>query len=306
MANVNNYIEYINEKAKNSPTELIASAEERYRRIVRNAADQAYEGDYHIIMLAGPSSAGKTTTARLLAEGLKSHGLSSHTISLDDFYLDKGTGPRREDGSLDLETVHSLDVPLIRQRLEELESLGRAEIPVFDFTTGRRSDRTTTVELNEHSFVIIEGLHALNPIITDALLSSDSIKVYLNVSSRIYNSDMDIILNKRNLRFIRRMIRDYKFRACSSESTFDIWDSVTDGELRYLAPYKQYADILINTIHIYEPCVLKNQAIPLLQAVQKQSPHFSAAKKLLKALDSFESLPEAMVPESSLLREFLG
>lgn len=308
MANINNRFEYINDLAAREPEQLVADAEKRYVNIVDMAADRILEkaGGGEIVMLAGPSSAGKTTTAKRLKLNFESRGFGVDTISLDDFYLDKGKGPRREDGTFDFETVHALDLPLIHDCLLELMEHGQAEFPQFDFTTGKRMEQTKHVNLGSSDVIVIEGLHALNPIITDTLPHDRLVRLYISLSSRIYNEDMGIILNKRNMRFVRRMVRDYKFRNSSTENTYCMWDGVLEGEEKYLMPYRDCADIRINSVHIYEPCVFRDEAIELLEQVEKGSAYFSAAERLIKALRRFCPLPAELVPESSLLREFLG
>ena len=160
-------------------------------------------------------------------------------------------------------------------------------------------------QFNQDDVVIIEGLHALNPVITEKV-HGKLLKVYINVSSRIYDENGEIVINKRNFRFLRRMIRDYKFRASSVDNTYKLWKNVTAGEDKYLFPYRDNADIKGNTIHLYEPCVIKNQALPLLRD-SMVSPEFREdAEKLCKALENFCNIDEDEVPCDSLLREFLG
>lgn len=307
MANINNRFEYINDLAVRNPEEMIRDAERRYVNIIDMAAEKILEkGGGEIVMLAGPSSAGKTTTAKKLQQNLRQRGYSVSAVSLDDFYLDKGTGPKREDGSDDYESVHALDLPLLQACLLELLESGESEFPVFDFTTGKRSAKTETVTLGKKDIIVIEGLHALNPIITGALPDDGLVRIYISLSSRIYNEDMGIVLNKRNLRFVRRLVRDYKFRNSGTENTFVLWDGVLEGESKYLMPYRELADIRINSVHIYEPCVFRDEAIELLGQMSPESEYYPAAQRLIKSLRKFKPLPAEMVPQNSLLREFLG
>ncbi len=307
MANLNNKLEYINEKASSDSKEFILECEKEYQSIIDKIVKRIIEEDgREIIMLAGPSSAGKTTTAKRLKEGLFEKGVTTYVLSLDDFYLNRDDIPYLPDGTQDYETVYALDL----ERLEnDLNSLLRGETvktPVFDFTTGRRSDTEfNTITLGQEDVVIIEGLHALNPVITEKV-HGKLLKVYINVSSRIYDENGEIVLNKRNFRFLRRMIRDYKFRASSVDNTYKLWKNVTAGEDKYLFPYRDNADIKGNTIHLYEPCVIKNQALPLLRD-SEVSPEFREdAEKLCASLEKFFSIDENEVPCDSLLREFLG
>ncbi len=307
MANLNNKLEYINEKVTTDTKQFIKECEKEYQSIIDKIVKKIIEEDgREIIMLAGPSSAGKTTTAKRLKEGLSKKGVTTYVLSLDDFYLNRDDIPYLPDGTQDYETVYALDL----ERLEnDLNSLLRGETvnaPIFDFTTGKRSDtQFNTITLGEEDVVIIEGLHALNPVITEKV-HGKLLKVYINVSSRIYDENGEILLNKRNFRFLRRMIRDYKFRASSVENTYKLWKNVTAGEDKYLFPYRDNADIKGNTIHLYEPCVIKKQALPLLRDSEVSAEFKEDAEKLCAALERFFDIDENEVPEDSLLREFLG
>ncbi len=307
MEKMNNKLEIINEKVTTDTKQFIKDCEKEYQSIIDKIVKRIIDEDgREIVMLAGPSSAGKTTTARRLKEGLLKKGVTTYVLSLDDFYLNRDDIPYLPDGTQDYETVYALDL----ERLEnDLNSLLRGETvnaPIFDFTTGKRSDtQFNTITLGEEDVVIIEGLHALNPVITEKV-HGKLLKVYINVSSRIYDENGEILLNKRNFRFLRRMIRDYKFRASSVDNTYRLWKNVTAGEDKYLFPYRDNADIKGNTIHLYEPCVIKNQALSLLRD-SEVSPEFREdAEKLCNALEKFCNIEENEVPSDSLLREFLG
>ncbi len=306
MSNLNNKLEYINEMAKD-PVSFIKQCEARYQNIIDGIAQRIIDEEgREIVMLAGPSSAGKTTTARKLSESLIKKGVKTYVLSLDDFYFNREDIPYLPDGSQDFETVDALDLECFEKCVNALLRGETVKNPVFDFTTGRRSNTEfNEITLGEEDVVIIEGLHALNPIITEKIVGK-LLKIYINVSSRIYDEKGNIILNKRNMRFIRRMVRDYKFRNSSVENTYKLWKNVTAGEDKYLFPFRDNADIKANTIHLYEDCVLKHQALPLLLNSEISDEFKTDAKRLAKALESFEDIPEALVPQDSLLREFLG
>ncbi len=307
MANINNKLEYINDMAVSKPLEFIKSSEDRYQNIIDNIVEKIIcEKGREIVMLAGPSSAGKTTTARKIKEGLQKKGIKTYVLSLDDFYLNREDIPYLPDGTQDYETVYALDLNCFEEKVNALLRGEKVRNPVFDFTTGKRSEtQFNDIELGVEDVVIIEGLHALNPVITEKI-KGKLLKIYINVSSRIYDEKGNIVLNKRNMRFIRRMVRDYKFRASSVENTYKLWKNVTAGEDKYLFPYRDYADIKANTIHLYEPCVLKHQALPLLKECNVSDEFKSDVQKLCKALEKFCDIPEDKVPDNSLLREFLG
>ena len=182
----------------------------------------------------------------------------------------------------------------------------KTKLPVFDFTTGTRKDSAREIALGKDDAVIVEGLHALNPIVTSGLDGLKLMKIYISVSSRIYDQKGKIILNKRNLRFMRRLVRDYNFRASSVENTYSLWQSVCDGEDKYLFPYEDMADVRINSIHLCEPCLFRDTVLNLLENARLSEEYAHDAKKLVHSLKQFESVDLSLVPEDSLLREFLG
>lgn len=307
MANINNNLEYINEHALKNPADFVLKCEQRYNNIIEDIAKRIVEETgREIVMLAGPSSAGKTTTARKLCENLNKKGVKTYVLSLDDFYLNREDIPYLPDGTQDYETVYALDLQLFTECVNRLLMGETVKNPVFDFTTGKRSDKEfNEITLGKEDVVIIEGLHALNPVITEKI-EGKLLKIYINVSSRIYDNKGNIILNKRNMRFVRRMVRDYKFRDSTVDNTYKLWRNVTAGEDKYLFPFRDNADIKVNTIHLYESCVLKSQALPLLYKSEISDEYKDDAKKLCKALEKFEDINISSVPEDSLLREFLG
>lgn len=305
MSNINNNLEYVCEKAK-TPEAFVEQSEGRYNRIIENVAKKVAENSkIEIIMLAGPSSAGKTTTAKKIREALKANGVNSYTISLDDFYLDNCDAPCFPDGTPDFETVDALDIPFFYEVMKKILETGEADIPEFDFLTGKRKDVYNHLKVSEKEVIIVEGLHALNPVITKDLPSDRLFKIYINVSSRIYDNGKEIVFNKRNMRFIRRLVRDYNFRGNDVEKTFEMWLTVRYGEDTYLFPYRHNADIKINTIHLYETCVLKETAIKLLSEVDRFSPFYKESQRLIRNLEKFPVIDKSYIPENSLLREFI-
>ena len=256
-------------------------------------------------MLAGPSSSGKTTTAELLSKDLIKNGRGAKVISLDDFYKDQNEKIFFEDGTPDFETVKSLDTEKIKECLSNITEKGECLLPRFSFVTGMREKEPVHLTLEKDEVVIVEGLHALNPVITDSLESEKLTKLYVSVSSRIMNQN-GVFLSKRDIRFIRRMVRDYLFRNSGVDYTFYLWNGVRKGEDRYLFPFRPLADIKIDSFHSYEMCVLKETALSLLSHIEKDSPYFERSKKLFEKLSQFVSIEKEKMPESSLLREFIG
>ncbi len=307
MSKIRNTLEYVREMAETEPAAFAKLCEERYRYIIESVARRIDETPVsEIVMLAGPSSAGKTTTAKRLKAAVEAHGMHCYTVSLDDFYKNRAMSPRLPDGSPDYETVHALDLPFLSQTLSDLVTKGEAMMPTFDFLTGARKDTLTKMTVHEGDVIVVEGLHALNPLVTEELPQDRLFKIYINVSTRIYDKRDNIILNKRNMRFIRRLIRDYSFRGSSPENTYELWKTVCLGEDMYLFPYRENADVKINTVHLYETCVFKEQALTLLDQIGKDSEYREDAQRLMKSIRLFPAMDTSLVPADSLLREFLG
>lgn len=307
MSNINNYLEYINDLAKNDPAELVRRSEERFDNILNDTVSRiANDGGREIVMLAGPSASGKTTTANKIAAKCTARGIQTYVVSLDDFYLDREKIPLDESGKPDFETVYALDLPKLTETMRLLLSGAQTELPIFDFTTGKRSEEVRTVTLGARDVVVVEGLHALNPLITDSLPQKNLLKIYISVSSRIYNERGKIILNKRNLRFLRRMTRDYLFRASTVENTYDLWENVRKGEDKYLFPYRDRADIKINSVHLSAPCVFRDTCLQMLKSADLSGKQKKDADELAAALRLFVPISASFVPKDSLLREFIG
>ncbi len=289
------------------PEGFLLECSESYRQRVLDVSKRIFDDkNKKIVMLAGPSSSGKTTTAGFISESINKLGGKAYTLSLDDFYLPRSVQyPLDENGEPDFECVEALDIELIHSSLHELIEKEKSSLPVFDFNTGERINNAKTIELQENDVIIVEGLHALNPVITDTLDEENLFKIYISVSSRVYENDGSVLLSKRDLRFIRRTVRDYKFRSMPVERTFEIWDSVTRGEDKYLFPYEELADVKINSFHPCEPCVMSGLAIPLLENV-KDSEFAEKANLLINKLSLFKNTDYSILPADSLLREFTG
>lgn len=305
ISEINNIVS-INEMASLSPEELIELSERNFRLQVESVASKvASLSGNRLVMLAGPSSSGKTTTAELLSKDLIKNGRGAKVISLDDFYKDQNEKIFFEDGTPDFETVKSLDTEKIKECLSNITEKGECLLPRFSFVTGTREKEPVHLTLEKDEVVIVEGLHALNPVITDSLESEKLTKLYVSVSSRIMNQN-EVFLSKRDIRFIRRMVRDYLFRNSGVDYTFYLWNGVRKGEDRYLFPFEPLADIKIDSFHSYEMCVLKETALSLLSHIEKDSPYFERSEKLFEKLSQFVSIEKEKMPESSLLREFIG
>jgi len=297
----------INEAASKDYEAFVKQAEDIYTNALSNLTDKIIGNpENKIVMVAGPSASGKTTSAIKLAKSIYSRGVDAYTISLDDFYLDRNNVPRFPDGKPNFETVYALDLPLLSNCLNQLIKENRSELPIFDFVNGCRSKSTNVINLKDDDVVIVEGLHALNPVITDCLPHEKLLKVYISISSRIFDDDNKVLLTKRNMRFLRRAVRDHQFRNSSIENTYRLWESVQFGENEYLFPFKPLADIAVDSFHSYEPCIFKAIATDLFQELPKESEYYSECKKILANLEKFEAIPATSVPHDSLLREFIG
>ncbi len=290
-----------------NPEEFVRECNANYHKSVNSAAEKIFENkDVKIVMLAGPSSSGKTTTALLLSKAIEKLGGRAYTVSLDDFYRMHSEGyPVDENGQPDFECVEALDIELLQACLCNLIKTGESLLPVFDFTTGTRNDSAKKISLSENDVIIIEGLHALNPLITDTLEEKSLFKIYVSVSSRVYDENGESFLSKRNLRFLRRMLRDYKYRAMPVEGTFDLWKSVTRGEDKYLFPFEKNADLKLDSFHACEPCIIGAQALKLLKEIDDIN-YREKASELINKLEMFKKINYSILPEDCLLREFTG
>lgn len=298
-------VDKINSSAKENKKAFVEACEGFYKGQLNIITDEIYKVKGRVlVMLAGPSSSGKTTTAVLLKKSLEEKGRHAIVISLDDFYRDQTESYYFEDGTIDYETVKSIDTEYVTECMENLLHKGEAMLPVFSFLTKMRQGYKQ-VSVHEDEIIIVEGLHAISPEITEPLKKENMLKAYVSVSSRVYK-DGEVFLSKRDMRFIRRLIRDYRFRHSSVDNTFYLWKGVRMGEDRYLFPYKDRADVKIDSFHPYEICVFKDIAINLLDHTGSDSIYYPTAKELKGKLEEFVSLSETAVPDGSLLKEFIG
>lgn len=297
----------INRSARENPAAFIAEENQRYADTVEDLSRNLAMGlqDRCLVMLAGPSSSGKTTTAVLLTEAIRKLGLDAHKVSLDDFYCGWGRAPVLEDGSYDYEALEALDLPLLQRCMQQLLEEGRTRLPIYDFMQGRPSEETRTLEIGHDSVVIFEGIHALNPVFEEHLPVENLCKVFINTISPIYDEG-EKLLARRELRLVRRLLRDERFRNSSVEETLAMWPQVTRGENLYMFPFVDTVDAILNTTHAYEPCVFAAELLPLLEAVPESSPYAAQAASLAAALRPFQRISPELVPQRSLLREFLG
>lgn len=260
---------------------------------------------YKVILLAGPSGSGKTTTASKLREQLQKDGIQSVYVSLDNFFLDREDLPLLPDGMPDFESIRTLDMACLNGFFRDLLEKNHAQAPVFDFHTGKRSSEVIDLQIDENFVVIIEGIHALNPVLTQEHDAGNFCRLYISPKSE-FELDGRVILNSRNLRLIRRMVRDYHFRSSDAANTMKMWKHVVAGEDIYVRPFRTIADFWIDSTHAYEPMIFHHDLLPILQELSEDSPYYETCMELKDALDQFCDLEKTVVPIDSLLREFIG
>ncbi|WP_159459721.1 uridine kinase family protein [Scatolibacter rhodanostii] len=302
-----NHLEQINEGALKTPERMIREIENSYQEHIRNVARNIAEEHKYakIAMLSGPSSSGKTTTAHILQGYLEQFGIRSVIISLDNFYRGRDAAPLLPDGTRDYESIEALRVDKLKECLNSLVTTGKFSVPEYNFALGRPEEKETEYTVTDKDIVIIEGIHALNPNFTKELPEEKLIKLYVSVKQPIKDANGEVA-TPLDLRLTRRIIRDVRTRGTSAETTLQMWTSVIAGEDKYIRPYRITADYTINTIHIYEPCVMRKQAISLLREIPQDSPYYRKARDLESHLMRFEPIDETLVPEHSMLREFIG
>lgn len=257
------------------------------------------------IMIAGPSSSGKTTFSHRLSIQLAAKGLKPHPFPLDDYYADRDKCPRDENGELDLECLDALDVELFNHDMNELLAGKRVELPVFNFKTGKREYKDRIMQLGKDDVLVIEGIHGLNDKLSYSLPTESKFKIYISALTQL-NIDEHNCLPTTDGRMIRRIVRDARTRGTSAKETIAMWDSVRRGEEKYIFPFQEGADAMFNSALIYELAVLKIYAEPLLFAIDKECPEYLEAKRLLKFLDYFLPMPGDGINQNSIIREFIG
>lgn len=296
----------LNGHIRQAPAIAIAEAEDAYHNRIKEIANRVAEDrSIRIITLAGPSGSGKTTSANLLSDAIKAHGLESMVVSLDDFYRDSTDPdyPRLADGSRDFECPESLHLSEIAEVLCNIAEQREFYLPKYDFKVGHRVAKTLHAPIL-NGCVIVEGLHALNPKISDVLPHGSVLKVFVSVSTNIVASDGERLISGRKIRFVRRMVRDSIYRGADAERTLNMWDEVIAAEDVYLYPYKESADVRIDTFHLFELSVMRERALALISRELSEENSFAAI--VFTAMRAVEPLDEEMVPDDSLIREFIS
>jgi len=261
--------------------------------------------DIKFVMMAGPSSSGKTTFSHKLSAQLRALGCVPHPVPLDDFYLNRDQMPIDEYGEKDFESIDGLDVPYFNECMYKLLQGERVLLPNFNFKTGKREYNDHYMKLGKNDILVIEGIHGLNDKMSESLPSESKYKIYLSALTQL-SIDEHNPLSTTDGRLIRRIVRDSRTRATSAAETIAMWDSVRRGEEKYIFPFQEKADYLFNTALIYEMAVLKLYVDPQLYAIEPDHPMYPEAKRLIKLLDYFIPMAPDYIPNNSLVREFIG
>lgn len=285
--------------------EIIRVAEALHEKKIAALADQIMHEHRPIVLIAGPSSSGKTTFASRLGVQLRVNGAIPHVISLDNYYLNRDECPRDEFGNYDFETIDAIDTAQIVKDLNGLLSGESVEIPSFNFYTGRREYKGNIFKLSSSDVLILEGIHGLNERVGGDVPASDKFKIFISALTQINIDDHNRIPTT-DARLMRRMVRDYLFRGSSAAKTLDMWPRVLQGERKYIYPNQERADSFFNSALVYEMCVLKQYAEPLLFGISPDEPQYTEARRLIKFLSSFLGVPSETIPPNSILREFVG
>ena len=275
------------------------------KKLAKIAEEIASRKGVKLVLLAGPSSSGKTTSCKRLSIQLAVNGLKPLQISLDDYFVDRDKTPKDENGDFDFESIYALNLDLLNEQFNALFRGEEVELPKYDFPSGKSVKSGKKLKLEPNNVLVVEGIHALNPELTAHVPEEQIFRVYASALTTILLDNHNYIPTTDN-RLLRRIIRDYKYRGVSAQETIRRWPSVRSGENKWIFPFQENADAMLNTAMLYELSVLKMQAEPLLQQVPENCEEFAEAYRLLKFLKYFKGIPYNNLPPTSLLREFLG
>ena len=301
-------LEQINDAARNCPKEFVDEIERYYHKEVDNVCDMILSAKHKkkIVMLTGPSGSGKTTTAKKVKQSLEKMGIHADYVSLDNFYIGKNNIPLNDQGVRDLESPNALRQDEIRRCVSDILNKGNCDIPIYDFGLGAPKPENVHIEIGKDDIIIIEGIHALNPSLIPTGIDEENIfKIYVSVKHGIkdYNN---VLVSHHDIRLLRRLVRDFRDRSTGPQETISMWQNVINGQMINIQPFKRSSDATINSLHLFELCVLRNDAIKLLSMVNKDEPEYEESKRLLSEVEKFYPIDEAFVPNDSLIREFLG
>lgn len=285
--------------------DLVNVSEVLQERRLSNIADEIQARGARVVLIAGPSSSGKTTFSKRLSVQLLACGLRPFAISLDDFFVDRTRTPRKPDGDYDFESLYSIDLPYFNESLTRILAGEEVELPYYNFIKGEREYNGNRLKLTSQMVLVIEGTHALNPLLTSQVADSDKYRVYVSALTSI-KLDYHNYISTSDNRLLRRMLRDAKYRGYSAVETIQRWPSVREGEEEWIFPYQENADVMFNSSHFYELAVLRTHAEPILRAVPQNIKEYSEARRLLHLLEYVVPLQDNQLPPTSVVREFLG
>ena len=287
-------------------TNLINVSEALQEKKISQIADKiAAKKDIKVVLIAGPSSSGKTTFCKRLSVQLLASGVKPVQISLDDYFINREETPKDEQGEYDYESIYALNIPLINEQFNALFNGQEVELPKYNFQTGSSEKSGNKLHLEENNVLVVEGIHALNPTLTAQIPDDKKFKIYASALTTILLDNHNYIPTTDN-RLLRRIVRDYKYRGCSAQETIRRWPSVRAGENKWIFPYQEQADVMFNTAMLFELAVIKPQAEEVLEQVPENCEEYAEAYRLRKFLKYFSPLPFRALPPTSLLREFLG
>ncbi|MDR5587374.1 nucleoside kinase [Clostridium aquiflavi] len=297
----------LNEKlSSNEVQSLILTSEALHEKKIANIADQiANKKDSKIVLIAGPSSSGKTTFANRLAIQLKVNGLVPQSLSLDDYFVERVNTPKDKNGDYDYESIYALDLELINKSLTALMNGEVVDIPTYNFLTGKREWNGNKIKLHENGVLILEGIHGLNPILTSDVDQNKIFKVYISALTQL-NLDNHNRISTTDVRKVRRIVRDSLSRGHDAEATLKMWPSIKKGEKNNIFVYQDKADVMFNSTLVYELGLLKPYALKELNKVKEDSPVYTEAARLKSILNFFKEVDSSYVPMNSILREFIG
>ncbi|WP_028910735.1 nucleoside kinase [Prevotella sp. AGR2160] len=296
-----------NEAVANGDTSTLINVSEalQEKKLAAIADTIAANRDIKLVLLAGPSSSGKTTTCKRLSIQLVTNGIKPLQISLDDYFVDRDRTPKDANGEYDYESIYALDLELINKQFNALFRGEEIELPKYNFQTGKSGKSGKKLKMEPNNVLVVEGIHALNPELTAQIPEAQKFRVYVSALTTILLDDHNYIPTTDN-RLLRRIIRDYKYRGVNAQETIHRWPSVRKGEDKWIFPYQENANVMFNSALLFELAVIKTQAEPLLQQVPENCEEYSEAYRLLKFLKYFKPVSYRDIPPTSLLREFLG
>ncbi len=286
---------------------IIQIAEALHEKKIASIADIiTQKGDKtKLILIAGPSSSGKTTFTQRLKIQLQVNGINPVPISIDDYFLERTNCPRKANGDYDFESINALDLELFNEHLQKLLEGKTVQMPTFNFVTGSREYRGKKITLNANQPLLIEGIHGLNDLLTKSVPPSAKVKIYISPLTKLRLDEHNLV-SRSNVRLLRRLVRDNRFRAHNAQATIKQWQYVLQGEEEYILPYQENTDIMFNTSLLYELAALKKYAQPLLQEITSEQKEYTMARQLLDLLELVQSIEDEEIPSNSILKEFIG